>query len=241
VAHWAWTPGGWLYDLGYLDFAGSSVVHLLGGSCAFVGAWACGPRVGRFGEAGDGGSEASKPYYMDRRGSEHQSEASFKGFDDVPFRHKLVEKLFCGWGRMYRFVDIITLNGTPGFRVRDQAGHSAPMQCLGALLLYVAWFSFNAGSSGGVDTIPKANSAARAAVNTMLTAASATVTALLWSDFFVKQYDLNLVINSLLGGMVAITAGCGYIDCYAAIALGVVTIPVYVACSKFVLYGLHVE
>lgn len=241
AAHWAWVPGGWLYELGYLDFAGSSVVHVLGGVCALAGAWACGPRVGRFGEAGDGGSEASKPHYIDRRGSEHYSEASFHGFSDMPFRHKLVQKFCCGWGPMYRVVDVLTLNGTPGFRVREQPGHSAPMQCMGALLLYVAWFSFNAGSSGGMDTIPRVDSASRAAVNTMLAAASASVTALLWSDFILKQYDLDLVINSLLSGMVAVTAGCGYIEPYAAILVGIAAIPVYVGASKFVLYGLHID
>jgi hypothetical protein len=37
----------------------------------------------------------------------------------------------------------------PQFRVRDQPGHSAPLIGLGALMLYVAWFSFNAGSGVG--------------------------------------------------------------------------------------------
>jgi Amt family ammonium transporter len=45
--HWVW-GGGWLYKLGYLDFAGSTVVHLCGGVVAFVGALIVGPRVGKF-------------------------------------------------------------------------------------------------------------------------------------------------------------------------------------------------
>ena len=48
VAHWAWTPGGWLAVNGYIDFAGSGVVHHLGGVCGFVGAVFLGPRIGRF-------------------------------------------------------------------------------------------------------------------------------------------------------------------------------------------------
>ncbi|XP_065335088.1 putative ammonium transporter 1 [Cloeon dipterum] len=48
VSHWAWSPEGWLSILGYQDFAGSGVVHLLGGVCALVGAVVLGPRIGRF-------------------------------------------------------------------------------------------------------------------------------------------------------------------------------------------------
>jgi Amt family ammonium transporter len=43
---------GWLARLGYVDFAGSSVVHMLGGGIALTGAWLVGPRLGRF--AADG-------------------------------------------------------------------------------------------------------------------------------------------------------------------------------------------
>ena len=53
AAHWAWTGQGWLAGHGYTDFAGSGVVHLLGGVCAFVGAAFLGPRIGRFGPNGE--------------------------------------------------------------------------------------------------------------------------------------------------------------------------------------------
>ena len=52
VGHWVWAEGGWLYRLGMLDFAGSAVVHTVGGICALVGAWMVGARTGKYN--GDG-------------------------------------------------------------------------------------------------------------------------------------------------------------------------------------------
>ncbi len=45
--HWMW-GGGWLSQLGALDFAGSGVVHCVGGFIALAGAWLVGPRVGKY-------------------------------------------------------------------------------------------------------------------------------------------------------------------------------------------------
>jgi Amt family ammonium transporter len=47
VGHWIW-GGGWLAKLGMLDFAGSSVVHSIGGWAALAGALVLGPRIGKY-------------------------------------------------------------------------------------------------------------------------------------------------------------------------------------------------
>jgi ammonium transporter, Amt family len=47
VGAWAW-GGGWLDSLGFVDFAGSTLVHLTGGVAAFTGALILGPRIGKF-------------------------------------------------------------------------------------------------------------------------------------------------------------------------------------------------
>ncbi|MGE0706560.1 MAG: ammonium transporter [Planctomycetota bacterium] len=52
VGHWVWAPGGWLGNLGFHDFAGSTVVHALGGFTALIGAWMVGPRLGKYGPDG---------------------------------------------------------------------------------------------------------------------------------------------------------------------------------------------
>lgn len=60
VVHWNWSPSGWLgasrhpsagpllFGSGAIDFSGSGVVHMVGGISALCGAWAVGPRLGRF-------------------------------------------------------------------------------------------------------------------------------------------------------------------------------------------------
>lgn len=49
--HWIW-GGGWLSDMGFHDFAGSTAVHMVGGICALVGAKILGPRKGKYDKAG---------------------------------------------------------------------------------------------------------------------------------------------------------------------------------------------
>lgn len=51
VGHWIW-GGGWLSKMGFVDFAGSTVVHSVGGWAALVGAYLIGPRRGKYGKDG---------------------------------------------------------------------------------------------------------------------------------------------------------------------------------------------
>ncbi len=50
--HWIW-GGGWLSQLGFHDFAGSTAVHMVGGVAALVGAKILGPRIGKYGKNGE--------------------------------------------------------------------------------------------------------------------------------------------------------------------------------------------
>lgn len=49
--HWIW-GGGWLSELGFHDFAGSTAVHMVGGVCALIGAAVLGPRIGKYDKNG---------------------------------------------------------------------------------------------------------------------------------------------------------------------------------------------
>lgn len=272
-AHWAWSSGGFLYQMGFRDFAGGCVVHVFGGACSFVAAKACGPRVNRFGKfiprpgnKLNGDSEASihasensvhdsasedgsKHNVLSSRMSKRNSMAKeslhaiLETKEPFPWRHRIVMFFACGrkpaWG--FLLMDHLMGIADPGFRVRDLPGHSAPFQVLGALLLYVGWFSFNGGSSGGVSDVTLLQPAGRAVVNTMISSSSATTTAILWSSYYRGAVDLNLVVNGMLGGLVAITGSCGYIEPWVAFIVGMFAIPVYVGASNLVLYHFRVD
>jgi Amt family ammonium transporter len=45
---WQWQGSGWLTELGFIDFAGSSIVHAVGGFAALVAAYLVGPRIGKY-------------------------------------------------------------------------------------------------------------------------------------------------------------------------------------------------
>jgi Amt family ammonium transporter len=52
VGHWIWSGDGWLASRGFTDFAGSTVVHSVGGWAALAGAFFLGPRIGKYSKDG---------------------------------------------------------------------------------------------------------------------------------------------------------------------------------------------
>ncbi|AVR45692.1 ammonium transporter [Christiangramia fulva] len=60
--HWVWQGDGWLTGLGFIDFAGSTVVHSVGGWAALVAAAMIGPRIGKY--SADGKSNAIPGHNM---------------------------------------------------------------------------------------------------------------------------------------------------------------------------------
>ncbi|MDR1939860.1 MAG: ammonium transporter [Clostridiales bacterium] len=57
-AGWVWNPEGWLAVAGYIDFAGSSAIHMVGGITALIGAIFLGPRLGKYRKQKDGSTKS---------------------------------------------------------------------------------------------------------------------------------------------------------------------------------------
>jgi Amt family ammonium transporter len=158
IAHWVWGVGGWLRNMGALDFAGGTVVHISSGVSALVAAILVGKRV--------------------------------------------------------------------GYGVEPTAPHNLPFTVLGASLLWVGWFGFNAGS---------AVSAGGLATSAFVVTNTATATAVLswmFAEWVIKGKPTVLgAASGAVAGLVAITPASGYVGPVSSIVIGgVAGVVCYSAC-----------
>ncbi len=156
--HWIW-GGGWLAQLGFHDFAGSTAVHFVGGVTAALGAYLLGPRIGKYDKDG-------KP--------------------------------------------------------RAILGHNMLAMALGVFILWFCWFGFNGGSTVCLTGDDAMTSAGLVVFNTNLSAALATLAAMIFTWVRYGKPDVSLTFNASLAGLVAITAGCDVVDPFGAAIIGIV-------------------
>ncbi len=184
LGHWAWGPDGFLATMGsaggflpglgtsFRDFAGSTVVHTIGGVISLAGAIALGPRLGRIFARDD----------------------KLRGGMPPP--------------------------------------HNLTIAAVGAFLLWFGWYGFNPGSSlSAMD----AQGIGRIAANTTLGACAGGMSAMLatlWFGPTKGKFDLGFSMNGFLGGLVAITCPCYWVDPLGAIMLGLVA-------GALVVIGVH--
>ena len=81
----------------------------------------------------------------------------------------------------------------------------------------------------------------RSAVCTTIAAGAAGLTALAWSRYMRRIYDLVAVCNGILAGLVAITASCACVEPWAAIIIGSTGALLFNICETIILAGLKVR
>lgn len=150
--HWIWGGDGWLAEKGFVDFAGSTVVHSCGAWLALAGAIVLGPRTGKY---------------------------------------------------------------TPDGRSSAIPGHNIPLAALGVFILWFGWFGFNPGS-----TVEAVKDIGYIAVTTNLAAVTGGIVAMLVVWIKYGKPDISMSLNGVLGGLVAITAGCASVTPVGAIVIG---------------------
>ena len=100
-------------------------------------------------------------------------------------------------------------------------GHSMPFAVIGALILWVGWMGFNAGSTGGVEWGGLGFSA-YVALTTNLGAAAGLVGGLIAARILHRTADMGTLLNGVIAALVAITAACGFVAPWAAVVIGLV-------------------
>jgi len=148
LAHWVWGVKGWLREMGALDFAGGTVVHISSGASALVAAIMFGRRIGY-------GQEAMPP-------------------------------------------------------------HNLPFSVIGAGLLWVGWFGFNAGSALAADGL-----ATSAFVATHIATAAAALAWMAMDWIFRGKPTVLGAASGAVAGLVAITPGSGFVGPMPAILIGI--------------------
>jgi Amt family ammonium transporter len=148
LAHWVWGVKGWLREMGTLDFAGGTVVHISSGASALVAAIMFGRRIGY-------GQEAMPP-------------------------------------------------------------HNLPFSVIGAGLLWVGWFGFNAGSALAADGL-----ATSAFVATHIATAAAALAWMAMDWIFRGKPTVLGAASGAVAGLVAITPGSGFVGPMSAILIGI--------------------
>jgi Amt family ammonium transporter len=127
-------------------------------------------------------------------------------------------------GATIALVGAIALGPRIGRRfARDGGGPFAPhdlnIAAIGAVLLWFGWYGFNPGSTlSAMDW----EGIGRVAMNTTIAASAGGIVAVFFTYRRIKKWDVGMSINGFLGGLVAITAPCYWVNPLAAVIIGAI-------------------
>ena len=107
-------------------------------------------------------------------------------------------------------------------KVRVIPASNIPLVVLGAFLLWIGWFGFNGGSVGSITTKEGADAVALTIMNTNTAGLAGAIIAGLIMYARYRKFDITMILNGALGGLVAITAGPDLYNIYQPILIGVI-------------------
>ncbi len=97
-----------------------------------------------------------------------------------------------------------------------------PLVVLGGLLLWIGWFGFNGGSVGSISSVANADMVAKTIMNTNTAGLAGALVAALIMYVRYKLFDITMILNGALGGLVAVTAAANHYDIFTPIFIGLV-------------------
>jgi ammonium transporter, Amt family len=154
IGSWKW-GGGWLNTIGFMDFAGSTLVHSVGGWAALAGVILLGARHGKY----------------------------EKGM------------------------------------IKPIQGHNMTSAVIGTFMLWLGWFGFNGGSVLSAEP----GIVSRVLVMTCVSGSCGAIAAAFTIFAINKNFDLSMVLNGILAGLVGITAGADQMKILDATIIGLVS------------------
>jgi len=107
-------------------------------------------------------------------------------------------------------------------RVRVIPASNIPLVVLGAFLLWIGWFGFNGGSVGSISSKENADTVALVVMNTNNAGLIGGLIVMILSYLKYKKFDITMILNGALGGLVAITAGADVVSPYEALIIGAI-------------------
>ncbi len=107
-------------------------------------------------------------------------------------------------------------------KIRVIPASNIPLVVLGAFLLWIGWFGFNGGSVGSISSVENANAVAKTIMNTNTAGLAGALIAGFLMYVRYKLFDITMILNGALGGLVAVTAGPDLYDVYTPIFIGIV-------------------
>ena len=107
-------------------------------------------------------------------------------------------------------------------KIRVIPASNIPLVVLGAFLLWIGWFGFNGGSVGSISSVENADAVAKTIMNTNTAGLAGAIIAgfLMYARY--RLFDITMVLNGALGGLVAVTAGPDLYDAYTPILIGLI-------------------
>ena len=106
--------------------------------------------------------------------------------------------------------------------IRVFPASNIPLVTLGAMLLWIGWFGFNGGSVGSISSKESADTVALTIMNTNTAGLAGAIIVALIEYLRYKKFDITMILNGALGGLVAITAGADLFDIYTPIIIGAI-------------------
>ena len=107
-------------------------------------------------------------------------------------------------------------------RIRVIPASNIPLVVLGALLLWIGWFGFNGGSVGSISSKENADLVALTIMNTNTGGLAGAIIVGLIMYIQYKRFDITMILNGALGGLVSVTAGADMFDIYTPIYVGAI-------------------